>query len=155
MPFQIHALPVAPFRPLFSLSDAALAERSVRREVVPANPGAPCRVSLTDAAEGEVVYLLNYEHLPADTPYRARHAIYVREGATQAFPPPGEVPEMLRRRLLSVRAISSTGDLVDADVVDGAELEPVIERLIAAADVACLHVHFAKQGCYAARVTRA
>lgn len=155
MPFQIHALPVAPFEPLFSLSDAALAERTVRRAVVQANPGAPCRVSLADATEGEVVFLLNYEHLAVETPYRSRHAIYVRDGAKQAFPAPGEVPEMLRRRLLSVRAISSAGDLVDADVVDGGSLEPAVERLLAADDVACLHVHFAKRGCYAARVTRA
>ncbi|MFV3456565.1 DUF1203 domain-containing protein, partial [Mycobacterium tuberculosis] len=34
---------------------------------------------------GDAAILLNYEHQPADTPYRSRHAIFVREGAQQAL----------------------------------------------------------------------
>jgi hypothetical protein len=62
---------------------------------------------------------------------------------------------MLRGRLLSVRAFDAACMMVDADAVAGVMLEPVIERLLAREDVAFLHVHFAKQGCYAARVDRA
>ena len=59
---------------------------------------------------------------------------------------------MLRSRLLSVRAFDDAGMLVNADVVDGRKLEAVIARLFDAAGVAYLHVHFARMGCYAARV---
>ena len=37
-------------------------------------PGFPCRVSLVDAEIGESVLLVNYEHLPAASPYRMRYA---------------------------------------------------------------------------------
>jgi hypothetical protein len=36
--------------------------------------GFPCRVSLVDAEIGESVLLVNYEHLPAASPYRMRYA---------------------------------------------------------------------------------
>jgi hypothetical protein len=45
--------------------------------------------------------------------------------------------------------------LINADVVDGRELEGAIGRLFADDSADYLHVHFAKPGCYAARVERA
>ena len=152
MTFQISALPADPFASLFALSDAELAARGARRRVVDESPGFPCRVSLCDAAVGETVILTHFEHHAVASPFRASHAIYVRQGAEQATPEPNEVPVMLRHRLLSLRAFDIDGMLVAADVVDGRELEPVLERLLA--DAAYVHVHFAKPGCYAARVDR-
>jgi hypothetical protein len=152
--FQIRALAYEPFAPLFALSDEALrAHRAVRR-VVDRTPGFPCRVSLRDAEPGETVLLVHYEHQPADTPYRAGHAIYVRAGAVEATPAVGEVPDVLRRRLLSVRAFDEAGMMLGADVVDGGDLAPAIERFFGDPLVAYLHLHNAKPGCYAARVDR-
>ena len=48
MSFIVSALPLAPFQPLFSLSDAELAELGVERRTV-SEPGAPCRVTTADA----------------------------------------------------------------------------------------------------------
>jgi hypothetical protein len=155
MSFRIHALPAAPFAPLFLLSDDELRRHLAVRCVVDREPGFPCRVSLCDAAVGETVLLVHYEHQPAGTPYRAGHAIYVREGALEARPAVGEVPEVLARRLLSVRAFDADGMMRDADVVDGRALAPAIERLFGDERVAYLHLHNAKPGCYAARVERA
>jgi hypothetical protein len=45
--------------------------------------------------------------------------------------------------------------LVNADLVDGRELEGKIEQLFAEPRIAYLQLHFAKPGCYAARVERA
>jgi hypothetical protein len=156
MSFIVSGLPVEPFRPLFGLSDAALAERGVIRRRVDANPGFPCRITLEDAQPGETVLLLNYEHQPADTPYRARHAIYVSEQARETQRAVDEIPGALRvRKAISLRAFDDAGMMLEADVAPGAELEPAIERLLAVPGVAYLHAHNAGMGCYAARIDRA
>lgn len=154
MSFQIHALPESLFADLFSIPDSELAKRSARRVVVEANPGFPCRVSLADAEVGETVILVNFEHQPNDTPYRSTHAIFVREGVEQAVVEPEEVPEVLRIRLLSVRAFDEAHQIIDADVVDGQELRDTVERLFENPNIAYLHLHNAKPGCFAASVTR-
>jgi Protein of unknown function (DUF1203) len=66
-----------------------------------------------------------------------------------------EIPDQLRRRLLSVRAFSADGMMVDADVVEGHGLQNTITKLFADERAAYLHVHFAIPGCYAAPVDRA
>ena len=154
MSFQISGLPVAQFAPLFGLSDAELAERDIVRHTADKSPGFPCRVSLLDAAPGETLLLLNFEHLAVASPYRSRHAIYVREYAEETHVAADVVPEVLRRRLLSLRAFDGRGMLLDADVVDGREIEGVIERMFVERGVEYIHVHNAKPGCFAARVDR-
>jgi len=154
MGFLITGLPVRPFTPLFGLTDAQLADRGILRRVVDAKPGFPCRVSLRDADKGETVLLLNYEHLNVATPYRSRHAIYVREHAVEAKLEPGEVPEVLRLRLLSVRAFDQEGMMVGAEVVQGQELKSTITQLFSNPQAAYLHAHNAKPGCYAAHIRR-
>jgi hypothetical protein len=153
MSFRITGLPAENFTHLFSLSDQELAARGALRRVAEEKPGYPCRVSLTDAEPGQEVILTHFEHQPADTPYRASHAIYVRKGE-QTYDAVDRVPEQLRLRLLSVRAFDEKGLMVGADVVDGKELEGAIERLLADERTDYLHLHYAKPGCYAARVDR-
>jgi hypothetical protein len=154
MNFRIEGLPPDAFQPFFSLDDEALAARGALRRTADHKPGFPCRVSLEDAGVGEPVLLLHYEHHSVSTPYRSGHAIYVRECARQALPQTNEVPQLLRLRLLSVRAFDGDGMMLDADVVEGRELEPVLGRLLALEGAAYLHLHNAKPGCYAARVER-
>lgn len=153
MSFRILGLPTAPFAELFSLSDAELVERGARRCIAAADTGYPCRISLTDAARGDEVLLVNYQHQPAHSPYRASHAIYVRNGE-QTYDAIDEVPEQLRSRLLSVRGFDEDGMMTGADVVDGPQFEALIERLFDDRRARYLQVHFAKPGCYAARVER-
>ena len=154
MSFQIHALPASDFAPLFDLNDQELSSRSILRRTVAAKPGAPCRVTLEEAEVGEQVLLLPYEHLAEATPYRASHAIYVRRAAQQASLAPGVIPEILRTRLISLRAFDAAHMMIDADVVEGVELEAAISRLLDTPSAAYLHLHFAKRGCFAAKVTR-
>lgn len=155
MTFQIHALSADDFAPLFALSDDTLRERDIRRVVADASPGYPCRVSLEDAREGERLLLLPYTHHEVDTPYRASGPIYVREQATRSQPNAGEVPELLRSRLLSLRAYDARGMMVWADAMPGTEVEAGIASLFALERTAYLHIHYAKPGCYACRVDRA
>jgi hypothetical protein len=156
MSFRITGLKLAQFAALIALPEDKLPEHNARRVVADRSPGFPCRVSLIDAQPGERVLLVNYEHLPVASPYRSRHAIYVREDAREVCYEVGEVPPVLQHRLLSVRAFTAEGMMVDADVAEGRQqLVPLIERLLSPAEVAYLHVHNARAGCYAARVDRA
>jgi hypothetical protein len=155
MDFRISGLPAAPFEPLFGLSDGALAERGARRMVADAKPGFPCRITLEDAEPGETLILLSHQHQPADSPYRASGPIFVRERARETFDRTNHVPEQLRGRLLSVRAYDGDAMIVDAEVVEGVELDGLIDRLLSDRQVAYLHVHFARRGCYACRIDRA
>ena len=116
---------------------------------------APLYAIRQDVAPGADVLLLNFEHLPVATPYRARHAIFVREGAAAAHDGVDSIPQALRLRPISLRAFDAQHEMVNADLVDGAALEPLIERFLARPDVAYLHAHYAKRGCYAARIERA
>lgn len=154
MDFRITGLSPEPFRHLYGLSDAALAAVGARRCTVDAKPGFPDRVELRDGEPGETMLLLNFTHQPAASPYRASHAIFIREGAERAFDASNEIPEVLRIRTLSVRAFDQAGDMLDADLVEGSELEGVIERMFRDSAVAYLQLHYAKRGCYAARVDR-
>ena len=153
MTFTVRGLSPEPFLPLYGLRDGELSEHRARRVVVNGT-GFPERIEMRDAAAGETLLLVNFEHQSADTPYRSSHAVYVREGATESWSG-DHVPEVMRQRLLSLRGFSADGSMVDADVVEGRDAEPLIERLFGNPAVAYIHAHYAKPGCYAARIDRA
>lgn len=155
MNYRIVGLEPEPFLDLFRLSDGELAHFRAVRTTATKKPGYPCRITLEDAEPGESVLLLNYEHQPASTPYRSAHAIYIRENARTRFDAVNVIPPALASRTLSVRAFDAAGMMVDADIVEGAALESLIDRLFADEHTAYLHVHNAKRGCFAARVERA
>jgi hypothetical protein len=154
MDYVISGLPVQPFQSLFGLDDAELRVRGVVRMTVDSNAGFPCRISLEDAQIGESVLLLPWQHLDADTPYRAGGPIFVRETARDQARVRDAIPEQQRNRLLSVRAYDAEGWMLDAEVVEGTLLEALIARFFGNASVAYLHVHNARRGCYACRVDR-
>ena len=155
MTFRIAGLSPEPFRHLFGMSAEGLAGHGAKRYIADKKLGFPDRVELRFAEPGETLILLNYTHQPADNPYRASHAIFVREGAEVAYDRVGEVPEVMRMRPMSLRAFDAEDMMIAADVVDGRELESVIERFFADPRVAYIHAHFARRGCYAGRIERA
>ena len=154
MSFQIRALSFAQFEPLFTMSDNALTGARATRLLVDSKPGYPCRVSLAEAEIGETVVLVNFVHQPADSPFQAAHAIYIRENAEQAFPEPDTVPELLEHRLISIRAFDKKHFIVSADVIQGTRLDETIPALFHDPSVAYLHLHNAKLGCFIAQATR-
>lgn len=155
MSYVIHGLDPAPFVHLYGLSSDELATQGAVRMIADAKPGYPCRVTLEDVEPGGAVLLVNHEHLPVDTPYRSRHAIFLAEGAHAPARYEAAIPEQLRIRLLSVRAFDADDMMIDAEVLDGAGLEAEIARMFADPRAAYLHVHNARRGCFAARVDRA
>jgi hypothetical protein len=155
MAFRITGLSPERFRHLYGLSDQELAHRGVKRYIADKQPGFPDRIEMRDASVGEKVLLLNHVCQPAETPYRATHAIFVREGAENTYDRVDQVPEVMRTRLLSLRAYDAEGMMLDADVVEGKDIEGVIVRFFSSPDVAYIHAHNAKRGCYSGRIDRA
>jgi hypothetical protein len=155
MSFRIRGLSPEPFAHLYRQPDAVLAAHGAERRVADAKPGYPDRIELRDAEPGETLLLLNWTHLSGDTPYRASHAIFVREGAERAYDAVDVVPDVLRSRMLALRAYDERRLMLAAELVDGRALEPAIERLLGDDRSAFLHVHYAARGCFAARIEHA
>ncbi len=155
MSFRITGLDAAPFRRFYGLSDEELQGLGVKRLVADSKPGFPDRIELRDVGQGEAVLLLNFLHQPADTPYKASHAIFVREWAETPYRAVDETPDVLWIRPISLRAFNASGDMIDADLTSGGDLKAPIERLFGNPEAAYLHAHYAKRGCYAARIDRA
>jgi Protein of unknown function (DUF1203) len=154
MNYRITGLDPAPFQHYFAMDDAALSSHGASRAFADASPGYPCRISLGEAAAGEELILLSYAHQLANSPYRAAGPIYVGRNAAKAAVLINEIPASFQSRLLSVRAYDVVDFIVEAEVVEGAQLAPMIERFFARAEVAYLHVHYARRGCYAGRIDR-
>ncbi|MFL9840781.1 DUF1203 domain-containing protein [Sphingomonas sp. ST-64] len=155
MSYVITGLDPARFRHLYGRSDAELAEAGAVRIVADGDARLPCRVTLNDVTQGDAVLALNFEHLPVETIYRSRHAIFVRDGAQERARFEGRVPAQLASRLLSVRSFDADDMMIDAEVTEGIGLEAEIARMFGDPRAAWLHVHFARRGCFAARVDRA
>jgi len=155
MDFQIIPLSLEQFLPLFQLGDRELTKHRACRMMADTNPGFPCRVSLEDAKIGEAVILLTYTHQPTESPYHAAGPIFVRENAVEAKLQPREVPDVVRRRTISVRAYDPAGMMKNARVVEGREIETCIDEFFADKSIEYLHLHNAGAGCYSCRVDRA
>lgn len=154
MSFRIAGLDPTSFAHLHALSDDELSAHGAVRVRTEAKHSAPCRISLDDAVIGEHLLLINYAHQPADTPYKQQGPIFVRETNTQADVT-NALPPALARRTLSLRGFNAEHMMIEADLVEGAEAATLIESFFTNENVAYIHAHYARRGCFAATITRA
>jgi hypothetical protein len=152
MDFRVLPLDPAPFQHLFGRDDAALAAVGIESRIVDRSPGFPCRIGLRDPEPGTRMLLLNHEHQPAATPYRASHAIFVEDGARAVAPWVNRIDDYLATRLLSVRAFDASHHMQDADVCEGRDAAALFRQMLSAPGTGYLQVHTARRGCYLARV---
>lgn len=155
MAYRVEGIDPTLFQDLIGRPDDALSAMGVTRWVVDANPGFPDRIEVRDLDVGETALLFSYEHQPADTAYRSRHAIFIGEASRRQLDLVDELPQAILSRPISLRAFDAQGQMLDADLADGTALTPLIERFLSNPQIAYLHAHYAKRGCYAARITRA
>lgn len=123
--------------------------------IADSHPGFPCRICLRDAAVGEPMLLFSYSPFERPRPYRSVGPIFVHADACAPYRDDGGVPEVLRGRLLALRTYDDADRMLDAEVTDGAAIEPLIARLFADERVRYLHAHVARPGCFACRIERA
>src|ERR1700742_3149061 len=124
----------------FADPEALIAEGAIRMTVDGAG-GYPCRVTLEDAEPGESVILLNYISADVQTPFRASHAIFVREGATTAPRYEDVAPPYLERRTLSLRGFDRAGMMRRASVTAPGEADTGIRGLLEDEEIDYVDVH--------------
>lgn len=154
MTFRIMGLDPEQFRHLHALGDAELAAHGAQRVRIQSVHSAPCRVSLDDVAVGDTAVLLNYGHQPAQTPYHQQGPIFISEPERRADYR-GEIPPALARRTLSLRGYAAAHMMIEADLTEGTHAAALIERFFANPEVAYVHAHYARRGCFAATIERA
>jgi Protein of unknown function (DUF1203) len=113
----------------------------------------PCRRCLMDGKLKEEMLLLSYDPFLGDSPYSGAGPIFVHKEPCAPYQGV-DVPEQQRRRLLSLRAYDRRHMMVDAEVLQGIELQEVARGMLEDNGVEYLHVHNAKPGCFAVRVER-
>jgi Protein of unknown function (DUF1203) len=152
--FQIKALPYHHFAHLFLAKEEELKKIGAIEMIVDAFPGFPCRVSLQDAAIGEEVILLPFQHHKTYSPYQGVGPIFIRKNASEAALDINEIPTMLLHRLLSLRWYNQEGLMINATVVEGKIVSETLHNFFSNKDIAYIHVHNAKPGCYNCVVER-
>jgi hypothetical protein len=155
MGYTVTGLDRAAFEPLFAMSDEALAAEGAVRITATTKPGAPCRITLEDAEPGESLILINHVSHDVAGPYRATHAIYVREAAGETGVYKNAVPPVFGPRILSLRGFDTAGMMVDALLTQPGEAEAGILTLFANPAITTIHAHYAIRGCFSARIERA
>jgi hypothetical protein len=71
-----------------------------------------------------------------------------------SVPPIDTVPVKLRCRMLVARSFDANDGMIGEALIEGSRLMSAIAQLFADPRAAYLHVHFATDNCYAARVDR-
>jgi hypothetical protein len=154
MTYRITGMDPAPYRPLFGLSDEALAKQGIVRMTVTEKPSFPCRVSLTDRDIGEQVLLLNHVSHDVANPYRASHAIFVTEGVEHAAEYIVVVPPVFEPRVLSLRGVDAQGMMAEALLTQPGEADAGIRKLFENPEIVSIHAHNAARGCFSAKIER-
>jgi hypothetical protein len=116
--------------------------------------GYPCRHCLRWAKEGEPVILFPYAAIPQGYPYSESGPIFVHAEPCQRYATTREFPADFRKGR-AMRAYNSKFDMIDAEVVNGNEAEPVIEKLFQNSETAFVDARSVIRGCYTFRIRRA
>jgi hypothetical protein len=153
--FIINPLAHHYFADFMQLTQYELAKHNAKWITVDSKPGYPCRVSLAEAEIGERVLAIPYYHHDVDSPYRASGPIFVREHGKTADLKPNQIPEILKQRLLSLRAYNTKNMMCDAAIFQGEDnLIKGIKSFFENPEITYIHIHNANPGCFNCSVER-
>jgi len=118
---------------------------------------APCRHCLSEAEVGAPVLLGSYHFGKPHGVYWTPSPIFVHDEPCERFDQPDFVPDIVRHRLVSVRAYDADDmclyDL--GDVSEGTEVERLLDRALTDTRTDYVNIHTARPGCFLCRVERA
>ena len=116
--------------------------------------GYPCRHCLRWALPGEFMILFPFVAIPAGRPHAESGPIFVHAKPCERYSKTHEYPKPFRDGRV-LRAYNSKQNMIDAEVVNGNELEPIIEKFLQNPETAFVHVRSVSHGCYTMQVERA
>jgi hypothetical protein len=98
--------------------------------------------------------LLNFVSADVDTPFRASHAIFVREGADRAAHYRDRMPALIDRRTTSLRAFDRHGMIRAAALAAPGEADAGVRTLLTDDAIDHVDIHTSAWGCFLARAER-
>ena len=116
--------------------------------------GFPCRHCLRWAAPGERVVLFPYAAIPPGHPYSETGPIFVHGESCRRYSVTDEYPADFRLGR-AFRAYDANYNMIDAEVANGKEPEPVIERLLQNPQTEFVDARSITRGCFTFRIQRA
>ncbi len=119
--------------------------------------GVPCRHCLSDVAAGESFLILAHRPFPSAQPYAETGPIFLHAEPCERHGEGAEVPALfLSRPQALIRGYGKDDRIVygTGQVVPSAEIGAVARDLLAAPEVAYLHLRSASNSCYQCRIER-
>jgi hypothetical protein len=116
--------------------------------------GYPCRHCLRWAQPGEHVILFPYTSIPVGHPYSETGPIFVHVERCLRYSATDEYPADFRNGR-AFRVYDANCNMIDAEVVNGSEPEPVIEKLLQNPETAFVDARSVTRGCFTFRIQRA
>jgi uncharacterized protein DUF1203 len=113
--------------------------------------GEPLRCCLRYAEPGEQITLISYAPFEHPSVWREVGPVYIHAGRCEGYTPTGRLPGQLAtgpRVLRTYRADDTMNYEHNTVVIDEADLEPIIERLLGEPDVATVHVRTLAPQCF-------
>jgi hypothetical protein len=124
------------------------------RPFVTDEAGAPLRCCLRDADAGERLVLIAYRPDGTAGAYREIGPVFVHAEPCEGYDPTIGYPEGFRPRPQIFRAYDKKGRITDAVLVEGADAEPALEKLLADLGIATIHSRNVLYGCYMFAINR-
>ena len=117
---------------------------------------APCRHCLAESQIGAPVLLGSYHFGRPHGVYWTPSPIFLHAEPCERFERADIVPEIVRHRLVSVRAYDADDMCIYAlgDVCDGTDVERLLDRALADRLTDYVNIHTARPGCFLCRVER-
>jgi hypothetical protein len=115
----------------------------------------PCRLCLRFFRKGEERRtLFTYDAFDGTEALPLPGPVYIHESACERYPEDAGFPRHLGEHRLTLNGYGRGRVLRSEEHVEGGDVEPAIERLLARADVDYIHVRDTGAGCYDVRIER-
>lgn len=154
MSFKITGLDGNHFSQLYGLTDDKLKSQGVVRLSIDEYPSYPDRITLRDIPVGETALLLNHTFIDTDSPYKGSHAIFIWEGQLNPSVYLDIIPEVVERRIMSLRGYDKQDMLIEANIAQPGEARDQILTLLMNDRIEFILAHHARQGCFSCRIER-
>lgn len=100
------------------------------------------------------MWLLSYQPFRGESLYAAPSPIFLHAKRCAPYDQPNQLPDLVLTGERAVRSYDDRHELVDGAVGAGADVEALIDKLLADDRAAYLHIYSATAGCYTCRVDR-